>query len=409
VALLVVAAAIAAPFAPMLPLWFGIVLLLLCVATFFPRVQGLSRRLLRLDPSEKWRSTIRLTTYALIGLVLILAGATVAGREAEQSRIAAQQAAEEAEQQRLANEANVRVAAVVRKAEEAWKYSLWALAEKRLQEASRIPNATELAPIGQLRNRMANAKVDALVGEATEALKAGDIDTGSKKVQAALAVPHADNLSEASSVQQQIRYATDPDRVWLALMGLPDEVFLRLEEDGAIPTQLLSGYEVLDARAADLTLAQIEQVAAARDKRRQAELAAQKQRQEEQRLAAEAARRAEERRIAEAKRQQEELERHSIPLVVESWRWYPEYGYAIAEGEVTNRSDIRLERVEVLVSFYTADGQFITSSSALVEYNPILPGQTTPFKVYATQNPQMASARLVFKHLLGGTIPYTKR
>ncbi len=351
-ALLVVAAVIAAPFAPMFPLWFGIVLLVACVATFVPRVQGLSRRLLRLNPAEKWHSNIRLTMYALIGLVLILAGSTSAWDKADQRRSAAQQAAEEAEQRRLTDEAN--------------------------------------------------AQVVALVAEATEALNAGDIDAGRKSVQAALVLPHANNLAEASSVELQIRYATDPDRMWVVLMGLHDLTFLELEEYGTMPKQLLSGYEEFDARATDLALAQIEEVAAARDKRRQAELAAQERREEERRLS-------EERRIAEAKRRQEELERHSTPLVVESWRWSSEYGYATAEGEVTNRSDIRLESVQVVVSFYTKDGQFITSSSALVEYDPILPGQTTPFEVMARYNPQMKSARLAFKHFWGGTIPYTKR
>ena len=133
------------------------------------------------------------------------------------------------------------------------------------------------------------------------------------------------------------------------------------------------------------------------------------ERQEEKRLAAEVARKAEERRRAEATRQEEERKRRMTPLVVENWNWKKEFGFVIVEGEVTNRSNQRLKNVEVVVSYYTEDDKFITSSNAIVEYNPILPGQTTPFKAYATYNPRMKSARLAFKHLLGGTIGYTKR
>ena len=89
--------------------------------------------------------------------------------------------------------------------------------------------------------------------------------------------------------------------------------------------------------------------------------------------------------------------------------WHEEYDYAIAEGSVKNISDIKLENVEAEVSFNAKDGSFITSADALIEYNPILPGQTSPFKVSVTFNPAMKSASLQFKYLMGGTIPWKKR
>lgn len=98
-----------------------------------------------------------------------------------------------------------------------------------------------------------------------------------------------------------------------------------------------------------------------------------------------------------------------VLLEVGSWTWREEYSYATAEGVVTNISDRSLENVAAQVSFLKGDGTFITSDDALIEYNPLLPGQSSPWKVMATWNPEMASARVEFKHLFGGTIPTQKK
>jgi hypothetical protein len=93
-------------------------------------------------------------------------------------------------------------------------------------------------------------------------------------------------------------------------------------------------------------------------------------------------------------------------LELSKWTWGPEYGYATAEGVVKNISGESLKNVEAVVSFYTKDGTFVKSDNALIEYNPILPGQTSPFKVISSDNPAMKTARVEFKHLFGGTIDY---
>lgn len=308
VALLIVGAIVAAPFAPKFPLWFGILLLALCVVAFMPGVQGFSRRLLRLNPREKWRSGLRLTMYGLIGLVLIIAGRTGAEYKAEQGRIAAKQTTQKAEQRRLANEANAQVVALVSEAESAWQQGDSALVKVKLEEAEKTSHATNLTPIRQLRARMANAEVESLMAEATSAVKAGDIDTAKDKVQAALAVPHADALAEAKKLDEQIGNATDPNRIRATLMGLPEEAFRQLQEGGEMPTQLVSGYEGLDSRTTDLARAQLADVAAAREQLR-------RERLERERVAAEAAQKAEEERkareaaAAEAKRKEKRKKR----------------------------------------------------------------------------------------------------
>lgn len=125
------------------------------------------------------------------------------------------------------------------------------------------------------------------------------------------------------------------------------------------------------------------------------EQAAQRQEAEARREAA--AREACERRLA------------SVSLIIESWSWSRSYDYAIAEGRVTNRTNKTLENIMAVVEFETSDGTFITSDDALLDYQVLLPGQSTPFKVYARYNPAMARARLTFREFWGGQVGAARR
>ncbi len=96
------------------------------------------------------------------------------------------------------------------------------------------------------------------------------------------------------------------------------------------------------------------------------------------------------------------------PLELVKYSWHTEYGYAILEGQVRNISAQSLKNVAAVASFYDANDGFITSSDALIDYNPVLPGQTSPFKVMTTHNPAMNKAGVEFKELMGGTISFRK-
>ncbi len=63
-----------------------------------------------------------------------------------------------------------------------------------------------------------------------------------------------------------------------------------------------------------------------------------------------------------------------------------------------------LTNVQAVVSWYGEGGRFITSDSALIEYNPILEGQTSPFTVTTRTNPAMRTFTIEFKELMGGTL-----
>jgi hypothetical protein len=89
--------------------------------------------------------------------------------------------------------------------------------------------------------------------------------------------------------------------------------------------------------------------------------------------------------------------------------WSVSSSYAEYEGQITNNTRTSLRNVEAVVTYYTKDGRFITSDDSLIDFDPLLPGQTSPFSVLTRYNPAMATASVQFKHLLGGTIDFQKR
>jgi len=85
-----------------------------------------------------------------------------------------------------------------------------------------------------------------------------------------------------------------------------------------------------------------------------------------------------------------------------------EYDYIIVEGQVKNISSEKLENVEAIVEYYDENNSFIKEDSALIKYNPILPDQTSTFKVMGTDNPEIDNYKVSFKDLTGGKIYTTK-
>ena len=89
-----------------------------------------------------------------------------------------------------------------------------------------------------------------------------------------------------------------------------------------------------------------------------------------------------------------------------SMRGSESYGYFIVEGQVRNVSGSSLDDVLAVATVYDANHRFITYGEALIDYTPILAGQTSPFSVYVDYNPAIEWYDIEFKYLLGGTIAY---
>jgi len=118
----------------------------------------------------------------------------------------------------------------------------------------------------------------------------------------------------------------------------------------------------------------------------------------------------------EAQQAQQEADRWAdtaksiTPLLeVQSVRFYKEYGYAHAVGEVRNISNGPLTDVMAVVSFRDDAGNLIKTDEALITYNPILPNQVSPFQVMTTDNPAIYKGSVNFKHLMGEAIPSTEK
>jgi hypothetical protein len=79
-------------------------------------------------------------------------------------------------------------------------------------------------------------------------------------------------------------------------------------------------------------------------------------------------------------------------------------GFHYVEGQVTNLTDKPLQSVAAVATWYDKNDQFITSDDALVNFNPLMPGQTSPFKTITRSNPLMAKFTIQFKRLLGGQL-----
>jgi len=92
---------------------------------------------------------------------------------------------------------------------------------------------------------------------------------------------------------------------------------------------------------------------------------------------------------------------HQLEILAK--RGYEEHGYHKVEGEVKNISSRSLDNVKVVVTWYAADGTFVKSDDALIDFRPLLPGQTSPFSSLTSTNPAMAKFSVQFA-TFGGTV-----
>jgi hypothetical protein len=76
--------------------------------------------------------------------------------------------------------------------------------------------------------------------------------------------------------------------------------------------------------------------------------------------------------------------------------------YKVIDGQVQNVSGEPIQSLAVVVTWYTADNKLMTTDSALVEFNPLMPDQKSPFKSMTRANPEMKSYTVEFKSLRGG-------
>lgn len=107
--------------------------------------------------------------------------------------------------------------------------------------------------------------------------------------------------------------------------------------------------------------------------------------------------------------EEKEKKRAIYDLELVSWHWSKVGGHVIVEGQVKNISGEILRNIAVLITWYDKIGREITYVNSLMEYSPIGPGKTYPFKITEKYNPAMETAIIKFKFLDGPEIPFYKK
>lgn len=80
------------------------------------------------------------------------------------------------------------------------------------------------------------------------------------------------------------------------------------------------------------------------------------------------------------------------------------YGIEECEGFVKNISNEPLESIKVTIIWVDTGGVPRASDWSFVDYDPLLPGQESPWSVFGDYNPELTRYRVQFSAFLGGTI-----
>lgn len=109
--------------------------------------------------------------------------------------------------------------------------------------------------------------------------------------------------------------------------------------------------------------------------------------------------------------EKESQERHSEPqLHLEAFKVTRFDNMSIlAEGLVKNTGGEKLSYVEAVVFTYDINGEFISSKSTYLDFNPILPNQASPFKSYIDFNPAIKRFSVQFKDRHGALLPHESK
>jgi hypothetical protein len=73
----------------------------------------------------------------------------------------------------------------------------------------------------------------------------------------------------------------------------------------------------------------------------------------------------------------------------------------VVVGEVKNVGSAKLDAIQAKGNFYTKDGALIDTGSAILDTNPLMPGQTTTFKAYGPRNSAVSTCSISFTHIFG--------
>lgn len=95
---------------------------------------------------------------------------------------------------------------------------------------------------------------------------------------------------------------------------------------------------------------------------------------------------------------------YKLALISASCTTRSDIGFSECEGFVKNISGRSMENVEVVVTWVDQNGTPQSTDEALIDFNPVLPEQESPWSTIGRYNPALTRFRVQFKELLGGSI-----
>jgi hypothetical protein len=95
---------------------------------------------------------------------------------------------------------------------------------------------------------------------------------------------------------------------------------------------------------------------------------------------------------------------YKMALISASCTLESDIGFTECEGFVKNISNQTLEDIQVVIEWVDDAGTPRSSDEALIDYNPLLPGQESPWSTIGDYNPALTRFRVRFTEFFGGTI-----
>ena len=97
------------------------------------------------------------------------------------------------------------------------------------------------------------------------------------------------------------------------------------------------------------------------------------------------------------------------PLAKGSENFSRESDYDIVSGEITNTGSDKLDDVEAVTTFYDSNGGVVTTADAVIDFNPLMPGQTSPYKTMNPDNPLIKTEKTEFHSMNGPLLAYSDK
>lgn len=78
------------------------------------------------------------------------------------------------------------------------------------------------------------------------------------------------------------------------------------------------------------------------------------------------------------------------------WNWSASGDYIHIEGEIRNVTTERIEGIKIILTFYDKSQRLVTSDISYANFDPIMPGQTSPYTSMISANPAIDTYTVQF-------------